>query len=125
VALEEWMMANSCTDVCQAWSRLVGRVTFHRYGPLLRAGPATVGARSIEVGNRAGVLGGLQHLAVLDGYAGRGMLGRCRSRLGHFPKTCAEGAGSSESNPAPPRPDPLRVWGRIAPYFGDYGDYKP
>src|SRR5215207_60796 len=25
-------------------------------------------------------------------------------------KTYAEGAGSSESNPAPPRPDPLRVW---------------
>jgi hypothetical protein len=29
-----------------------------------------------------------------------------------------------ESNPAPPRPDPLRVWGRIAPSFGYYGDYK-
>ena len=52
------------------------------------------------------------------------MLGRCRSRLSHFPKTYAEGAGSSESNPAPPRPDPLRVWARIAPSFGDYGDYK-
>jgi hypothetical protein len=23
-----------------------------------------------------------------------------------------------ESNPAPPRPDPLRVWGRVAPSFG-------
>src|SRR5215203_7195473 len=61
---------------------------------------------------------------VLDGYAGRRMLGRCRSRLSHFPKTYAEGAGSSESNPAPPRLDPLRVWARIAPSFGDYGDYK-
>ena len=50
------------------------------------------------------------HLVVLDGYAQRRMLGRCRSRLGHFPKTYAEGAGSSESNPAPLRPDPLRVW---------------
>ena len=29
-----------------------------------------------------------------------------------------------ESNPAPPRPDPRRVWARIAPSFGDYGDYK-
>jgi hypothetical protein len=47
---------------------------------------------------------------VLDGHAGRRMLGRCRSRLSHFPKTYADGAGSSESNPAPPRPDPLRVW---------------
>jgi hypothetical protein len=28
------------------------------------------------------------------------------------------------SHPAPPRPDPLRVWARIAPYFGDYGDYR-
>jgi len=55
---------------------------------------------------------------VLDGYAGRRMLERCRSRLSHFPKTYAEGAGSSESNPAPPRPDPLRVWARIAPSFG-------
>ena len=27
-------------------------------------------------------------------------------------------AGASESNPAPPRPDPLRVWARIAPSFG-------
>jgi hypothetical protein len=58
------------------------------------------------------------------GYAGRQMLGRCRSRLSHFPKTYAEGAGSSETNPAPPRPDPLRVWGRIAASFGYYGDYK-
>src|SRR5829696_2878311 len=57
------------------------------------------------------------HLVVLDGYAQRRMLGRCRSRLGHFPKTYAEGAGSSESNPAPLRPDPLRVWARIAPFF--------
>jgi hypothetical protein len=24
----------------------------------------------------------------------------------------------------PLRPDRLRVWGRIAPSFGDYGDYK-
>ncbi len=31
---------------------------------------------------------------VLDRYAGRRMLGRCRSRLSHFPKTYAEGAGS-------------------------------
>src|SRR5215212_2744725 len=52
------------------------------------------------------------------------MLGRCRSRLSHFTKTYAEGAGSSESNLAPPRPDPPRVWARIAPSFGDYGDYK-
>jgi hypothetical protein len=29
-----------------------------------------------------------------------------------------------ESNAAPPRPDPLRVWGRTAPSFGDYGVYK-
>jgi hypothetical protein len=43
------------------------------------------------------------------------MLGRCRSRLSHFPRTYAEGAGSPQSNPAPPRPDPLRVWARIAP----------
>jgi hypothetical protein len=64
------------------------------------------------------------HLVVLDGYAGRRMLGCCRSRLSHFPKTYAQGAGSSQSNPAPPRPDLLRVWGRIAPSFGDYGDYK-
>ncbi len=61
---------------------------------------------------------------MLDGNAPRRMLGRCRSRLSHFPRTYAEGAGSSESNPAPPRPDPLRVWARIAPSFGDYGDYK-
>jgi len=64
------------------------------------------------------------HLVVLDGYAGRRMLGHCRSRLGHFPKTYAQGARSSERNPAPPRPDPLRVWARIAPCFGDYGAYK-
>jgi hypothetical protein len=64
------------------------------------------------------------HLMVLDGYAGRVMLGRCRSRLSHFPKTYTEGAGSSESNAAPPRPDPLRVWARIAPSFGYYGDCK-
>jgi hypothetical protein len=64
------------------------------------------------------------HLVVLDRDAGRRMLGRYRSRLSHFPKTYAEGAGSSESNPAPPRPDPLRVWARIALSFGDYGDYK-
>jgi hypothetical protein len=63
-------------------------------------------------------------LVVLDGDAGRRLLGRCRSRLSHFPNTYAQGAGSSQSNPAPPRPDPLRVWGRIAPSFGDYGDYK-
>jgi hypothetical protein len=50
------------------------------------------------------------------------MLGLCRSRLSHFPNTYAQGAGSSEGNPAPPRPDPLRVWARIAPSFGDYGD---
>jgi hypothetical protein len=62
---------------------------------------------------------------VLDGDAERRMLGRCRSRLSHFPKTYAEGAGASESNPAPPRPDPLSgVWARIAPSFGDYGNYK-
>jgi hypothetical protein len=64
------------------------------------------------------------NLVVLDGYAGRRMLGRCRSRLSHFPKTYAEGTGSSESNPAPPRPDLLRVWARIAPYFGCYGHYR-
>ena len=58
------------------------------------------------------------HLVVLDGYAGRRKLERCRSRLGHFPKTYARGAGSSESNPAQPRPDPLRVWARIASSFG-------
>jgi hypothetical protein len=63
-------------------------------------------------------------LVVLDGYAGRRMLGRCRSRLSHIPKTYAQGAGSSESNPAPPRPDPLRVWARIAPSFGYYGGYE-
>jgi hypothetical protein len=47
---------------------------------------------------------------VLDGYPQRRMLGRCRSHLSHFPKTYAVGTGSSESNSAPPRPDPLRVW---------------
>jgi len=57
-------------------------------------------------------------LVVVDGYAGRRMLRCCRSHLSHFPRTYAEGAGSSESNPAPPRPDPLRVWARIAPSFG-------
>jgi hypothetical protein len=30
----------------------------------------------------------------------------------------AECVGSSQSNPAPLRPDPLRVWARIAPSFG-------
>src|SRR5215204_337273 len=41
------------------------------------------------------------------------MLGRCHSRLSHFPKTYADkGAGSSQSNPAPPRPDPLRECGQ-------------
>ena len=50
-------------------------------------------------------------LVVLDGDAGRRLLGRCRSGLSHFPNTYAQGAGSSQSNPAPPRPDPLRrVW---------------
>jgi hypothetical protein len=43
------------------------------------------------------------HLVGLDGYAGRRMLGCCRSRLSHFPKTYAESAGCSESNPAPSR----------------------
>jgi hypothetical protein len=52
------------------------------------------------------------NLVVLDGYAGRRMLGRCRSQLRHFPMTYAEVAGSSESNPAPPRPDPLRGCGQ-------------
>jgi hypothetical protein len=66
----------------------------------------------------------IYHLVVLDRHAGRRKLGRCRSRLSHFPKTYAEGAESSESNPAPPRLDPLRMWARIAPSFGDYGDYK-
>ena len=62
---------------------------------------------------------------VSDGYAERPMLGRCRSRLGHFPKTYAQGAGSSETNLAPPRPGPLRgVWARIALSFGDYGDQE-
>jgi hypothetical protein len=61
---------------------------------------------------------------VLDGHAQRRMLGHCRSRLSHIPKTYAEGAGSSGSNPAPSRPDPLKVWARIAPSFGYYGDYK-
>jgi hypothetical protein len=60
---------------------------------------------------------------VLDGYAQRRKLGRCRSRLSHFPNTYAQGAGSSESNPAPSR-SPKRVWTRIAPSFGDYGDYN-
>jgi hypothetical protein len=46
----------------------------------------------------------------LDGCAGRRMLGCCRSRLSHFPKTYAQGAGTSQSNPAAPRPDPLSVW---------------
>jgi hypothetical protein len=56
---------------------------------------------------------------------GRRMLRRCRSRLSHFPpKTYAEVAGSSESNAAPPRPDPLRVWAMIAPSFEYYSDYK-
>jgi hypothetical protein len=64
------------------------------------------------------------HLVVLDGDAGRRMLRRRRSRLSHFPKTYAKGAASSESNPAPPRPDPLGVWAKIAPSFGDNGDYR-
>jgi hypothetical protein len=64
------------------------------------------------------------HLVVLEAYAGRRMRGHCRSRLSHFPKTYSEGAGSSESDPAPPRPDPLRVWGRITPSLGDYGGCK-
>jgi hypothetical protein len=50
------------------------------------------------------------HLVLLDGCAPRRMLGCCRSRLSHFPRTYAQGTGSSQSNPAPPRPDPLRVW---------------
>ena len=49
---------------------------------------------------------------VLDGYAGSRMLRRRRSRLSHLPKTYAEGAASSESNPSPPRPDPLRECGK-------------
>jgi hypothetical protein len=64
------------------------------------------------------------HLVVLDGHAQRRMLRRCRSRPSRIPKTYAEGAGSSESNFAPLRPDALRVWARIAPSFGYYGDYK-
>jgi hypothetical protein len=52
---------------------------------------------------------------VLDGYAGRRMLGRCRARLSHFPMTYAKDTGSSESNRAPPRPDPLRGCGQGSP----------
>src|SRR5918993_26831 len=62
--------------------------------------------------------------SVLDGDAGRRMLERCRSRFTPLPKTYSEGAGSSKITPAPPRPDPLRVWARIAPSFGDHGDCK-
>jgi hypothetical protein len=31
-ALQEWIEAETYSDVCQAWGRLGGRVTLHRYG---------------------------------------------------------------------------------------------
>jgi hypothetical protein len=31
-ALEEWIVAETYSDVCRAWGRLGGRVTLHRYG---------------------------------------------------------------------------------------------
>ena len=31
-ALQEWMVAETYSDVCRAWGRLGGRVTLHRYG---------------------------------------------------------------------------------------------
>jgi hypothetical protein len=31
-ALQEWIVAETYSDVCRAWGRLGGRVTLHRYG---------------------------------------------------------------------------------------------
>jgi hypothetical protein len=31
-ALQEWILAETYSDVCRAWGRLGGRVTLHRYG---------------------------------------------------------------------------------------------
>jgi hypothetical protein len=31
-ALQEWIVAQTYSDVCRAWGRLGGRVTLHRYG---------------------------------------------------------------------------------------------
>jgi hypothetical protein len=31
-ALQEWIVAETYSDVCGAWGRLGGRVTLHRYG---------------------------------------------------------------------------------------------
>jgi hypothetical protein len=31
-ALQEWIKAETYSDVCRAWGRLGGRVTLHRYG---------------------------------------------------------------------------------------------
>jgi len=62
-------------------------------------------------------------IVVLDGYAGRRRLGRYRSRLSHILKTYAEGAGSSENNPAPSR-SPKSMGKDRSVLWGDYGDYK-
>jgi hypothetical protein len=32
-ALQEWIVAETYSDVCRVWGRLGGRVTLHRYGP--------------------------------------------------------------------------------------------
>jgi hypothetical protein len=32
-ALEEWIVAETYSDVCRAWGRLGGLTTAHRYGP--------------------------------------------------------------------------------------------
>jgi hypothetical protein len=61
---------------------------------------------------------------VLDGYAQRRMLECCRSRLSHFLKTYTEGAGSSESNAALPRPDPLTSVGKDRTVLRVLCDYK-
>ena len=31
-ALQEWIVAETYSDVCRAWGRLGGSVTLHRYG---------------------------------------------------------------------------------------------
>jgi hypothetical protein len=31
-ALQEWIVAETYSDVCRAWGRLGGRITLHRYG---------------------------------------------------------------------------------------------
>jgi hypothetical protein len=40
------------------------------------------------------------------------------------PRESPQAVEEEEPGRAEPRPDPLRVWVRIAPSFGYYGDYK-